>query len=177
LNDAIKWRGSSGLQPRRQWHHRFPTFFKESIMNDRLQNPLNLAARLLMAALFLPAGIAKLTGFAGTVGYISSVGLPLPQVAAAMAVLIEIGGGIALVAGYGTRVAAIVLAGFTVVASVLFHNFWAMPLEQQMIQQLLFYKNIAVTGGLLALAAWGAGAWSLDGRVKSAPATLRHQHA
>jgi len=136
-------------------------------MFERLQDPLSLAGRLLLAALFLPAGIAKLTGFAGTVGYISSVGLPLPQVAAALAVVVEIVGGAALVAGYGTRLAAVALALFTLVASVFFHNYWALPADQQMIQQLLFFKNIAVVGGLLVLAAWGPGAWSVDGRGRA----------
>ena len=133
-------------------------------MLDKLQNPLALAGRLLLAVLFLPAGIGKLTGFAGTVGYISSVGLPMPQVAAALALVVEIVGGVALVAGYGTRLAAIVLAAFTLVASLFFHAYWALPADQQMIQQLLFFKNIAVVGGLLTLAAWGAGAWSVDAR-------------
>lgn len=133
-------------------------------MSNALQNPLSLVGRLLLAALFLPAGIAKIGGFAGTAGYIASVGLPLPQVAAAIAIIVEIGGGIALIAGFGTRFAALALAVFTVVASVFFHNYWALPAEQQMMQQLMFFKNIAVVGGLLTLAAWGAGSWSLDGR-------------
>ena len=147
-------------------------------MYDKLQNPLTLVGRILLAALFLPAGIAKLTGFAGTVGYISSVGLPLPLVAAAVAVVVEIAGGVALVTGFRTRAAAIVLAVFTVAASVFFHNYWAMPADQQMIQQLLFFKNIAVVGGLLTLAACGAGAWSIDARrtPKTSPiqATVRN---
>jgi putative oxidoreductase len=133
-------------------------------MFDKLQNPLALAGRLLLAVLFLPAGIGKLTGFAGTVGYISSVGLPMPQVAAALALAVEIVGGVALIAGYGTRLAAIVLAAFTLVASFFFHNYWAVPADQQLVPQLLFFKNIAVVGGLLTLAAWGAGAWSMDAR-------------
>jgi putative oxidoreductase len=133
-------------------------------MSNALQNPVSLVGRILLAALFLPAGIGKLTGFAGTVGYITSVGLPLPQVAAAIALVVEIVGGIALITGFGTRFAALALAVFTVVASVFFHNYWAVPAEQQMIQQLMFFKNIAVVGGLLTLAAWGAGSWSLDAR-------------
>ena len=59
------------------------------------------------------------------------------------------------------------LAVFTLVASFFFHDYWALPADQQMIQQLLFFKNIAVVGGLLTLAAWGAGAWSVDGRRKA----------
>jgi putative oxidoreductase len=133
-------------------------------MFAKLQDPLALAGRLLMALLFLPAGIDKVTGFAGTVGYISSVGLPMPQLGAVVALVVEIVGGVALIAGYGTRVAAIVLAAFTLVASFFFHAYWAVPADQQLIPQLLFYKNMAVVGGLLTIAAWGAGAWSVDAR-------------
>ena len=117
------------------------------------QNALNLAGRVLLAALFLPAGISKLTGFEGTVGYIASVGLPLPAVGAVLALLVEIVGSVALIAGFGTRWAALALALFTLGASFFFHNYWAMPAEQQMMQQLMFMKNIGVVGGLLALAA------------------------
>ncbi len=133
-------------------------------MNKITLNALDLAGRLLLVALFLPAGIAKLTGFAGTVGYISSVGLPLPSVAAALAAVVEIGGGLALLFGFGTRLAALALAAFTLVASFFFHAYWAVPADQAFMQQLLFFKNVAVTGGLLALAAHGAGGWSVDAR-------------
>lgn len=133
-------------------------------MNKTSLNALDLASRLLLVALFLPAGIGKLTGFAGTVGYISSVGLPLPSVAAALAAVVEIGGALALLLGFGTRIAALALAGFTLVASFFFHAYWAVPADQAFMQQLLFFKNIAVTGGLLAFAAHGAGAWSVDAR-------------
>ena len=133
-------------------------------MFNVLQNPLSLAGRLLLALLFMPAGFGKLTGFAGTVGYIASVGLPLPQLGAVVALVVEIAGGIALIAGFGTRFAALALALFTLVASFFFHNYWGVPAEQQFMQSLLFYKNIAVVGGLLTLAAWGPGAWSVDAR-------------
>ena len=137
-------------------------------MFNTLQNPLSLLGRLLLAALFLPAGISKLTGFSGTVGYISSVGLPLPEVGAALALIVEIGGGLALIAGFGTRLAALALAMFTLVASFFFHNYWGVAAEQQFVQQLLFFKNIAVAGGLFTLAAFGAGAWSVDARRAAA---------
>lgn len=133
-------------------------------MSQSVQDALNLAARLLIVALFLPAGIAKLTGFDGTVGYIASVGLPLPAVGAALAVAVELGASLALLAGFGTRIAAAVLAVFTLVASVFFHAYWAAPADQAYVAQLLFFKNIAVVGGLLMLAAYGAGRWSLDAR-------------
>ena len=128
-----------------------------------LQNPLAFVGRLLLASLFLPAGIGKITGFAGTVGYISSVNMPLPTVAAALALVIEVLGSVALILGWKTRWAAVVLAFFVLVASFYFHAFWALPAEQQMMQKLLFSKNLAVMGGLLVLAAFGPGAWSVDG--------------
>jgi putative oxidoreductase len=131
---------------------------------NALQNPLALLSRLLLAALFLPAGLSKIGGFEGTAGYIASVGLPMPTVGAAVAIAVEVLGGLALILGLGTRWAALALALFTLVASFFFHNFWAMPAEQQMMQQLMFMKNIGVVGGLLALAAFGAGAFSLDAR-------------
>jgi putative oxidoreductase len=88
----------------------------------------------------------------------------MPQLGAVVALVVEIVGGLALIAGLGTRLAAIVLAAFTLVASFFFHPYWAVPADQQMIPYLLFYKNIAVVGGLLTIAAWGAGAWSVDAR-------------
>ena len=133
-------------------------------MNKTSLNALDLAGRLLLVALFLPAGIGKLTGFAGTVGYISSVGLPLPAVGAALALIVEIAGSLALIVGFQTRIAALVLAAFTLVASFFFHAYWAAPAEQAFVVQLLFFKNIAVVGGLLLLAAHGAGGLSLDAR-------------
>jgi len=133
-------------------------------MTKSIQNSLTLASRLLFVALFLPAGVGKLTGFAGTVGYIASAGLPLPSLGAILALSVEILGSLALLAGFGTRLAALILAVFTLVASVFFHAYWAVPADQAFVTQLLFFKNIAVVGGLLALAANGAGAWSLDAR-------------
>ncbi len=127
-------------------------------------NYLSLAGRLLMAYLFLPAGISKIFGFAGTVGYIAAMGLPAPTLAAIAAIVIEVVGGAALVLGFYTRFAAIALAVFTLIASVVFHAFWAVPAEQAFVTQLLFTKNIAVIGGLLVIAAFGAGKYSLDSR-------------
>jgi putative oxidoreductase len=134
---------------------------------NTLQNPLALVSRLLLAALFLPAGLSKIGGFDGTAGYIASVGLPMPAVGAAVAIAVEVLGALALILGLGTRWAALALAAFTLVASFFFHDFWAMPAEQQMMQQLMFMKNIGVVGGLLALVAFGAGAFSLDARRKA----------
>ena len=133
-------------------------------MLDSLKNPLLLIGRLLLALMFLPAGWGKLTGFAGSVGYTASGGMPMPEVATAVALAVEIVGSLALIFGLGTRWAALALAFFTLVASFFFHKYWAVPAEQVMMQQLMFFKNMAIVGGLLTLAASGAGAWSLDAR-------------
>ncbi len=134
---------------------------------NALQNPLALIGRILLAILFVPAGFDKIGGFSGMVGYSTSMGLPLPEVGVAVALVIELIGGLALLVGFGTRIAAIALAVFTLVASFYFHAYWALPAEQQMMQQLMFFKNIAITGGLLAFAAFGAGAFSVDARRKA----------
>ena len=133
-----------------------------------MSNVLNLLARLLFAALFLPAGLSKLGGFEGTVGYIASAGLPLPQGGAALAIVLEIVGSLLLIVGFQTRIAAAVLAVFTLLATVIFHAFWGAAPEQAYVQQLMFFKNIAVVGGLLLLVSSGAGALSLDGKQAAA---------
>ena len=133
-------------------------------MFDKSQNLFALIARVLMAALFLPAGISKIAGFAGTVGYISSVGLPMPELGAAIAVVDEVVGALALLLGFHTRWAALLMAVFTVVADVFFHAFWNAAPEAMQMQQIMFMKNIAIAGGLLALTAFGAGSISLDAR-------------
>ena len=131
---------------------------------NALQNPLALVGRILMAWFFIIPGFGKLTGFAGAVGYAKSAGMPLAEVGVAIGLLIEIGGGLALLLGWGTRYAAALLAFFTLVATFIFHAYWAAPADMQMMQKLLFNKNIAVAGGLFVLAALGAGSLSLDAR-------------
>lgn len=136
-------------------------------MFEKFQNPLALAARILMAVLFLIAGWGKIGGFAGTAGYIASKGLPLPEVGAAIAIVVEFGGALALIAGFQTRLVALVMAVFTVITGLVFHNFWAMPAEQVMVNQIMFMKNLSIAGGLLMMSAFGAGALSLDARRKA----------
>jgi putative oxidoreductase len=131
------------------------------------QNLMALVGRILIAVLFIPAGWGKIGGFAGTAGYIASKGIPLPEVAAAIAIVAEVGLGLLLVFGFKTRLAALGLAIFVAVITPMFHNYWAMPEAQVMMQKQAFFKNYAIVGGLLVLAAFGAGAFSLDGRRRS----------
>lgn len=130
-------------------------------MLNSLQNPLSLLGRILIALLFVPAGFSKIGGFTGTAGYIASKGVPLPEVAAAIAIAVELGLGLLLLIGLQTRWAALGIAVFTAVITFIFHAFWADPAQSQ-----AFFKNIAVIGGLLTIAAWGGGAWSVDGKLK-----------
>ncbi len=131
-------------------------------MSKNLSSEMVFIGRVLLVLLFLPAGLGKITDIAGTVGYINSVGLPFANLAAVAALLIEILGSLCLLVGYQTRIASMVLAIFTLFATFLFHNYWSAPSEQAFVTQLLFFKNVAVIGGLLILAGQGAGHWSLD---------------
>lgn len=131
------------------------------------QNLLTLIGRILLAVMFVLSGIGKIGGFAGTVGYISSAGLPMANLLAVAAIVVEIGAGIALIVGFKARWAAAALVLFTVAAAMLFHNYWTLPADKQMLEQIMFMKNLAITGGLLLVMAFGAGAWSFDGRRKA----------
>lgn len=124
---------------------------------------LALIGRLLVAYLFIPSGWGKLVGFTGTVGYIASKGMPLPEVCAAIAIAAELGLGILLLVGWKTRWVALAMAVFTIVITPIFHDYWAAEQAQVMMQKLNFDKNLAIVGGLLAFAAFGAGRLSVDG--------------
>jgi putative oxidoreductase len=116
--------------------------------------------RLLIAAIFIISGLGKIAAPAMTQGYIGSVGLPAPLFAYLLAIVVEVGGGILLVVGFQTRIVALVMAIFTVATALCFHRDFAD--QNQMIH---FLKNIAMAGGLLQVFAFGAGAFSLDGRL------------
>lgn len=126
-----------------------------------------LVGRILIALLFIPSGLGKISGFSGTVGYIASKGLPMPSVLAAGTIVVEVLVVLALLVGFQTRWSALILALFTLLAAVFFHNFWSMPAEQQMMQSINFYKNLAIVGGLLFVAVYGPGPLSVDARKKS----------
>ena len=126
-----------------------------------------LVARITLAALFVPAGFAKIGGFAGTAGYIASKGLPLPELGAALAVAIELGGGLLLLAGLGTRWAALALAVFVAALTPIFHPYWAADAAQVMQQQLQFFKNLGLVGGLAMLAGFGGGRFSVETLVRA----------
>ncbi len=125
---------------------------------------VQLVGRILIAILFVPAGWGKLMGgFAGAVGYIASKGLPMPQVLAAAAIVLELGIGLALLVGWKTRWAALLLAFFTLVAALFFHNYWAMSdVAAAAANKINFFKNLAIAGGLLFIYVAGPGRYSVD---------------
>jgi putative oxidoreductase len=116
--------------------------------------------RVALALIFLLSGIGKLAAPAATTGYIASAGLPFPALLFWGTIALEIAGGLALVLGYRTRIVAFALAGFSILAAVLFHAQFGD--QNQMIH---FLKNVAIAGGLLHVAAFGAGTASLDARL------------
>ena len=126
------------------------------------QDLVALVGRILLAAIFIKSGFGKITGFEGTVGYIASKGLPLPQIGAIIAILVELGGGILLAIGFKARWAALAIAIFTLVSGIIFHNYWAVEASQRMAQEINFWKNISMTGGLLLAYAFGPGRYSVD---------------
>ncbi|WP_331376568.1 DoxX family protein [Sinorhizobium chiapasense] len=128
--------------------------------NLALQSGLAFIGRLLLAAIFLSSGFEKLADPAGTIEYIRAANLPLPTVAYAVAVVLELGGSILLVLGYQTRLAALALAVFTLASALGFHTNFA---DQN--QVIHFMKNLAITGGFLQIVAFGAGGFSLDRRA------------
>jgi len=132
-----------------------------------LQNPLALVGRILLAILFIKYGFEKVVGFQGTVGCIAAKGLPMAAVLAALGAVVELGGGILLAVGLLTGWAALALAGFCVLPAFLFHPFWTLPAEQQYGEQVNFFKDLALAGGLLVVAGFGAGAASIDGRRRA----------
>jgi putative oxidoreductase len=137
-------------------------------MTDSLKTPLVVVGRVLLALIFVTSGYGKLAGLEGTAGYIASVGLPWPTALAVAAGLFELLAGLALVVGFKARWAAFALGAFTLLASLLFHAYWAAPEDQQFVQQLMFMKNLAIAGGLFIVAAFGAGRLGFDGRTARA---------
>jgi len=122
-----------------------------------LAKSTELIGRILLATLFVASGLGKIAGYAATAGYMASQGVPgalLPLVIAT-----ELGGGLAIVLGWKTRVIAFLLAGFTLLTAVIFHNNFA-----DQIQMIMFLKNVSIAGAFLLLVVNGAGPYSLDAR-------------
>jgi len=120
---------------------------------------ITLASRIFLSLIFILSGVGKITSPYATIGYITSVHAPFPEVAYAIAVIIELGFGLALLFGFKAKLSATVIAVFTLAAAFLFHTDFT-----NQIQTIMFLKNIAIIGGLLQIVAYGAGGFSIDNR-------------
>ena len=125
---------------------------------NTVQKVSELAGRILLAAIFLISGLGKITAFAGTAAYMASLGVPGALLPAVIA--IEVLGAIAIIAGWKTRITALLLAGFTLLTGLLFHSNFA-----DQVQMIMFLKNVSIAGGFLLLVANGSGPLSVDHRL------------
>ena len=123
-----------------------------------------LVARVLLMVLFVMFGWSKLTGFSGTVAYMTSTGAPVPELSAVIAVVMEFVVGIALVVGFYTRPRALLLGIYTLATAIIGHHYWNMTGAEQYVNMINFYKNVSIMGGLFLLCVTGPGKYSIDRR-------------
>jgi putative oxidoreductase len=128
-----------------------------------------LIARIVMSIMFITSGIGKIVGFGPTVEHIADKGVPLPEIAAVIAILIEVGGGLAVLFGWKTRWMALAYVAFLIVITPIFHNFWTMQGAERMANNINFMKNLTILGGFLLLYAFGPGKYSLDAMLQRRP--------
>ena len=126
-----------------------------------------LLGRLLIAQLFLVSGFNKITGFSGTADFMAGAGMPMAAVLLVGAIVLEILGGASVLLGYRAKLGALALIVFTVPATLIFHNYWALEGAEAYTQMLMFTKNVAIVGGLLVIAGLGSGPLSLDSAGKA----------
>lgn len=132
---------------------------------ERVRDTGLLAARVLLMLLFVIFGWEKLTGFGGTVGYFTQLAVPLPALAALIAVVMEFFAGIAVILGVCTRPLAVLLALYTLATGILGHHFWTLSGLPRLEAEINFFKNVSIAGGFLLLYLTGAGRYSVDARL------------
>jgi putative oxidoreductase len=133
-------------------------------MTGSLNRYTHLIGRILLSLIFILSGFGKIGYWSATAAMMASKGIPLVSITLLLTVLLELGGGLALLFGYQARLAAALLALWLVPVTLTFHNFWAFQGPEHQAQLVNFLKNLAIIGGLLGLASDGAGAISLDAR-------------
>jgi putative oxidoreductase len=142
--------------------------------SERVRDEVLLVARILLIVLFLFFGWGKLTGYAGTVGYMTQVGAPMPSVAALVAIVVEVFVALALALGVWTRPLALLLALYTLGTGLIGHPFWTMEGAARYGNAINFYKNISIIGGFLLLYVTGPGRYSIDAGLGRFNAPLPH---
>ena len=131
------------------------------MMTKKKECTLKLIGRVLLSVIFILAGFGKIGAFAGTAGYVASVGIPMAELVTVLVIILELGGGLLLLVGFKTRIVAFLLAIFTILAALLFHNNFS-----DQTQMSIFLKNLAIAGGLFYVKATGAGSYSVDAKMK-----------
>jgi putative oxidoreductase len=149
-------------------------------MTGTCQSLTALFGRILLSAIFLISGFAKITDWSGTAGHMEKAGMVAIPLFLVGAIVLEIGGGLSVHLGWFTRIGTVALVVFLVAATLVFHNFWAYDGAERTQQMINFMKNLAIMGGLLTLMAFGPGRYSVDGRCcrvgESRLATEREEH-
>jgi putative oxidoreductase len=131
-------------------------------MNTTLNNVVTLAGRTLLALIFIVSGFGKITGFAGTAGFMASKGMPMAEVLLVGAIAVEFLGGLMLLLGWKARWAALAIFIFIIPATLVFHNPAGLTGQEAQNQMIQVMKNLSIMGGMLMVFAFGPGAWSLD---------------
>jgi len=130
---------------------------------NNMQPLAALAGRILLALIFILSGFSKISGYDGTAAYMASKHMPMIGVLLPLTILTELGGGLALAAGFKARWAGFLLAGFALLSGLIFHDFWNVTdAMQHMNQQINFMKNVSIAGGMLMVFAFGPGRYSVD---------------
>ncbi len=134
----------------------------------KTKDPALLASRILLMLLFVIFGWGKLVAFSGTTGYFAAIGVPMPEMAALMAIVMEFFVGLAIAVGLLTRPLAVIIAIYTLITALVGHPFWTMTGQAQTEAEINFFKNISIIGGLIALYVAGPGRYSLDAKLRLA---------
>ena len=132
---------------------------------ERIKDPLLLLSRLLMMLLFVIFGWQKLVGYGATMTEFARQGVPLPAIATPIAVIMELGVGVAIALGLFTRPLAVLLGLYTLASGIIGHPFWTLSGSGQVDAEINFFKNVSITAGLFVLYITGAGRYSLDSKL------------
>jgi|PersoiStandDraft_1058852.scaffolds.fasta_scaffold10268_5 putative oxidoreductase len=133
-------------------------------MNTNLQNSAALVGRILLALIFIISGFGKITGYAGTAGYMASKGLPMVDVLLPLTILVELGGGLLIAIGWNARWAAAAIFLYVIPVTLVFHNPAGLAPAEAQQQMINLLKNVSIMGGMLGLFAFGPGGFSLDAK-------------
>ena len=132
---------------------------------ESIEKLVPVLGRILLALVFVLSGFGKIWGMDGTAAQMASHGIPLPNLLVYGVVLLEFGGGLALMVGLFTRPLAVIFALYLLTLALVFHNYWAMPAAQMHAQQVAFLEHLSMLGGMLYVFAFGPGPYSLDALI------------